>query len=171
MAAGKNQTQPVILQAVLFIGCFRRTPLRFEIPRQLPLRRIESCPPSQRINGSESRRRNQPGSRIAGYSTRRPHAQRSREGFVHRLFGKIKIAEQANQSCQDSSRIHAIKGVEQFAYLLCRALGHADDLSKTSYPESIWQTADRWRVPRANSTRTCREFPSNQWQHPHPHSK
>jgi hypothetical protein len=37
---------------------------------------------------------------------------------VHRLFGKIKIAEQADQSCQDSPRIHAIKGVEQFAYLL-----------------------------------------------------
>ena len=36
----------------------------------------------------------------------------------HRLFGKIKITERADQSCQDSSRIHAIKGVEQFAYLL-----------------------------------------------------
>jgi hypothetical protein len=62
---------------------------------------------------------------------------------VHRLLGKIKITEQADQSCQDSSRIHAIKGVEQFAYLLGGTLGHDNDLSKASYPESIWQMADR----------------------------
>jgi hypothetical protein len=52
------------------------------------------------------------GRRVAGYSTPRPEAQRSRKGFVHRLLGKIKITEQADQSRQDSSRIHAIKGVE-----------------------------------------------------------
>jgi hypothetical protein len=40
------------------------------------------------------------------------------KAFVHRLLGKIKITEQADQRSQDSSRIHAIKGVEQFAYLL-----------------------------------------------------
>src|SRR5439155_24299153 len=60
----------------------------------------------------------------------------SRKGFVHRLLGEIKITEQANQSCQDSSRIHAIKGVEQFAYLLGGTLGHDDDLSKLAAPES-----------------------------------
>ena len=53
---------------------------------------------------------------------------------MHRLLGKIKIAEQANQSCQDSSRIQAIKGVEQFAYLVNYLLGgtfeHDDNLSK-----------------------------------------
>ena len=37
------------------------------------------------------------------YSTPRPKAQRSRKGFVHRLLGKIKITEQADQRCQDSS--------------------------------------------------------------------
>ena len=55
---------------------------------------------------------------LPGTPLLRPQAQRSRKGFVHRLLGKIKITEQADQSCQDSSRIHAIKGVEQFAYLL-----------------------------------------------------
>src|ERR1022692_725359 len=153
MTAGKNQAQPIIFKtiifkAVLLLGPFRRTPLRFEISHELVLRRIKSCPSTQSINGFESGRRNQPWSRVAGYSTPRPQAQRSRKGFVHRLLGKIKITEQADQSCQDSSRIHAIKGVEQFAYLLGGTLGHDDDLSKTSYPESIWQTADRCKVPR-----------------------
>src|SRR5713226_3511847 len=116
MTAGKNQAQPVVfkaelLQAVLciFIGPYRRTPLRFEISHELVLRRIKSCPSTQSINGFESGRRNQPWPRVAGYSTPRPQAQRSRKGFVHRLLGKIKITEQADQSCQDSSRIHAIR--------------------------------------------------------------
>src|SRR5438309_4895104 len=130
MTARKNQTQPIIINAVLFIGAFRRTQLRFEISRELVLRRIKSCPSTQSINGFESGRRNQPWPRVAGYSTPRPQAQRSRKGVVHRLLGKIKITEIADQSCQDSSRIHAIKGVEQFAYLLGGTLGHNDDLSK-----------------------------------------
>src|ERR1700723_146947 len=137
MTAGKNQAQPIILDAVLFIGPFRRTPLRFEISHELVLRRIKSCPSTHSINGFESGRRNQPWSRVAGYSTARPQTQRSRKGFVHRLLGKIKITEQADQSCQDSSRIHAIKGVEQFAYLLGGTFGHDDDLSKPATPNQF----------------------------------
>src|SRR6266478_8113262 len=139
MTAGKNQAQPIILKGVIlkaapFLGPFPRTRLRFEISHELVLRRIKSCPSTQSINGFESGRRNEPRPRVAGYSTPRPQAQRSCKGFVHRLFGKIKITEQANQSCQDSSRIAAIKGVEQFAYLLIYllggTLGHDDDRSK-----------------------------------------
>src|SRR5467141_3392933 len=142
MTAGKNQAQPIILKGVIlktapFLGPFCRTRLRFEIPRELVLRRIKSCPSTQSINGFESGRRNQPRSRVIGYSTPRPQAQRSRKGFVHRLLGKIKITEQADQSCQDSSRIHAIKGVEQFAYLLGGTLGHDDDLSKPATPNQF----------------------------------
>src|SRR6266404_7604249 len=141
MTAGKNQAQPIILKVVLLIPPFPRTRLRFEISHELVLRRIKSCPSAQSINGFESGRRNQPWSRVAGYSTPRPQAQRRRKGFVHRLLGKIKITEQADQSCQDSSRIHAIKGVEQFAYLLTYliggTLGHDDDLSKPATPNQF----------------------------------
>src|ERR1700744_623576 len=97
MTARKNQAQPIILKAVFFIGSFRSTPLRFEISHELVLRRIKSRPSTQSINGLESGRRNQPWSRVAGYSTPRPQAQRSRKGFVHRLLGKIKVSEQAHQ--------------------------------------------------------------------------
>src|SRR5271165_2919619 len=146
MTAGKDQAQPIILKAVLLIGPFSRTQLRFDIAHEFVLRRIKSCPPTQRINGFESGRRNQPWSRVAGYSTPRPHAQRSGKGLVHRLLGKIKVTEQADQSCQDSSRIHAIKGVEQFAYLVTYLLGgtsghdtleHDDDLSKPATPNQF----------------------------------
>src|SRR4029077_9174019 len=137
MTARKDQAQPIILKAVLFIGAFRRTRLRFEISHELVLRRSKSCPSTQSINGFESGGRNQPWSGIIGYSPRRPQAQRSRKGFVHRLLGKIKITEQADQSCQDSSRIHAIKGVEQFACLLGGTLAHDDDPSKPATPNQF----------------------------------
>src|SRR5947207_6419201 len=61
---------------------------------------------------------------------------------------RSKITEQADQSCQDSSRLHAIKGVEQFAYLLIYllggTLGHDDDRSKPATPNQygkrrIWR--------------------------------
>jgi hypothetical protein len=81
--------------------------------------KLPSMKASSAINGFESGHRNQSWPRVAGYSSPRPQAQRSGKGLVHRLLGKIKIAEQADQSCQDSSRIHAIKGVEQFA--ICSA--------------------------------------------------
>src|SRR5580700_8575062 len=166
MTAGKDQAQPIILKAivlkaVLFIGPFPRTPLRFEISHELVLRRIKSCPSTQSINGFESGRRNQPWSRVARYSTLRPQAQRSRKSFVHSLLGKIKITEQADQSCQDSSRIHAIKGVKQFAYLVMHLLGgrlghgmlghnmlgHDKDLSKPAAPNQFGKLE--------RSVRTC----------------
>src|ERR1700726_1192204 len=152
MTAGKNQAKPIMLKAVLFIGLFRRTPLRSEISRELVLRRIKSGPSTQGINGFESGRRNQPWSRVAGDSTPRPQAQRSRKGFVHRLLGKIKITEQADQSCQDSSRIHAIKGVEQFAYLLGGTLRHEDDFSNPATPNQFGKRRIDAKCPGRDST-------------------
>src|SRR5262249_33981970 len=137
MTARKNQPQPIVINAVLFTGHFRRTRLCFEMSRELVLRRIKSCPPAQSINGSESGCRNQPRSWVIGHSTLRPRAQRGRKGFVHRLLGKIKITEQADKSCQDPSRIHTIKGVEQFACLLGGTLGHNDDVSKSATPNQF----------------------------------
>ena len=148
MTAGKNQAQPIILNAVLFFGPFRRTPLRFDISHELVLRRIKSCPSTQSINGFESGRRNQPWPRVIGYTTPRPQAQRNRKGFVHRLLGKIKITQQADQSCQYPSRIHAIKGVEQFAYLLRGTLRHDDDFSKPANPNQFGNSG-QCNVPRS----------------------
>src|SRR5215469_6024717 len=159
MTAGKNQAQSIIfktalktlLKAALFIGLFRRNSLRFEMSRELALRRIKPRSSTQSINGFESGRRNQPWSRVAGYSTAWPQAQRRRKGFVHGLLGKIKIAEQADQSCQDPSGIHAIKGVEEFAYLLGGTLGHDDDLSKPATPNQFGKRRIRAKWPGRDS--------------------
>src|SRR5215472_3282637 len=135
MTAGKNQAEPVILKAVLFIGLFRRVALLFEISRQLVLRGIKSCSSTQGINGFESGRRDQPWSRAPGYSTARPQAQRSRKGFVHCLLGKIKITQQADQSCQDSSRFRSVKSLNGLAELF----RHRQHLSQTSKQSGLTQ--------------------------------
>src|ERR1700677_4806848 len=113
MTAGKNQAQPIVfnrvLKAIHLIGPSRRTPLRFEMAHELILRRIESCPSTQSIYGFESGRRNQPWTRVAGYPTPRPQAQRSRESFVHGLFGDIQISEQARQRSKNPARFGPVK--------------------------------------------------------------
>jgi hypothetical protein len=77
---------------------------------------------------------------------------------VHRLLGKIKIAEQANQSCQDSSRIQAIKGVEQFAYLVNYLLGgtfgHDDNLSKPVSGLANFREVSKWKQFSVTSGRS-----------------
>jgi len=130
MTARKNQAQPIILKAVLFLGLFRRTPLRFEILHELILRRIESRSSPQSINGLESGRRNQPGSRVAGYSATRPRVQSSRKSFVHGLFGEINISEQANQRSKNPAGFGSVKRLYGFAQLFGNILRHARQATK-----------------------------------------
>jgi hypothetical protein len=137
MTAGKNQSQPIILKAILLTGTFRRTPLRFEIAHELVLRRIESCPSTQSINGFESGGRNQPWSRVAGYSTPRPHAQRSRKGLVHGLFGDIEISEQARQRSKNPARFGPVKRLYGSAELFGNILRHARQINKQTHSTQL----------------------------------
>src|ERR1700685_191547 len=97
MTAGKNQAQAIVFEEIVFNRTFGRSRLCFDKSRELVLRRIESCAPAQRVDGFEAGRRDQPWTRVAGHSSRRPQAERGRKGFMHRLLGKIKIPEQADQ--------------------------------------------------------------------------
>ena len=49
----------------------------------------------------------QPGSRILRHAARRPLLQRGGECFLPRLFGQIEIAEQADQCCENTTRLSA----------------------------------------------------------------
>ena len=137
MAAGENKTEAIILKAVLFRGPFRRTRLRFEIAHELVLRRIKSCPSTQSINGFESGCRNQPWSRVAGYSTPRPRVQSSGKGLVHRLLGKIKIAEQAHQRSKYPARFGPVKRLYGSAELFGNILRHAPQTNKRTYSTQL----------------------------------
>jgi hypothetical protein len=97
MTAGKNQGQPIIL--------------RFEISRELVLRRIKSCPSTQSINGLESASRNQPWSRPVRNTSLRPGLQSGGECLVHGLFGEIPISEEAHERRQNPSGFRSVKSL------------------------------------------------------------
>src|SRR5260370_5542741 len=115
MTARKNQAQPIVLKAVLFIGPFRRTTLRFEISRELVLRRIKSCPSTQSINGFESGRRNQPWSRPVRNTSLRPGLQSGGECLMHGLFGEIQISEKAHERRQNPAGFRSLKSLNGLA--------------------------------------------------------
>src|SRR5580692_3240195 len=140
MTAGKDETEAVVLDFLILVR--RLVDVRLEVQREVFLGAVEARPPAHSVDSFEARGGNEPRARFIRYAGLRPSVQGNRKGFVHRLLGKIKITEQADQSCQDSSRIHAIKGVEQFAYLLGGALGHDDDVSKPATPNQF----GKWRI-------------------------
>jgi len=130
MTARKNQAQPIILKAVLVIGPFRRFRLRFEISHQLVLdasnlarRRRVSMALNRAVEINHGR--GLPGIPLFGH-----RLSAVAKASCIRLLGKIKITEQADQSCQDSSRIHAIKRVEQFGICSMERSDMNADLSK-----------------------------------------
>src|SRR5580692_6894629 len=140
MTAGKDETEAVVLNFLILVR--RLVDVRLEVQREVFLGAVEARPPAHSVDSFEARGGNEPRARFIRYAGLRPSVQGNRKGFVHRLLCKIKITEQADQSCQDSSRIHAIKGVEQFAYLLGGmlghdTLGHDDDLSKPATPNQF----------------------------------
>src|SRR5713226_7974579 len=132
MTARKNQAQPIILKAVLFIGPFRRTPLRFEISHELVLRRIKSCPSTQSINGFESGRRNQPWSRVVRNTSLRPGLQSGGECLMHGLFGEIQISEEAHERRQNPARVRSVKSLNGPAELFGHRRRHPRQTSKRS---------------------------------------
>src|SRR6266851_540370 len=53
--------------------------------------------------------------------------------------------------CQDPSRIHAIKGVEPFAYLFRGTLGHDDDFSNPATPNQFGKRRIDAKCPSRDS--------------------
>src|SRR5580704_11849325 len=149
MTAGKDETEAVVLDFLILVR--RLVDARLEVEREVFLCAVEARPPAHSVDSFEARGGNEPGARFIRYAGLRPSVQGNRKGFVHRLLGKIKVTEQADQSCQDSSRIHAIEGVEQFAYLLGGALGHDDDLSKPATPNQFGKRRIDAKCPNLDS--------------------
>jgi len=53
--------------------------------------------------------------------------------FVHGILGEIKITEQANQSCQNPSRVRPIQQFDRSTYLLQSRFRHALESSKPAF--------------------------------------
>jgi hypothetical protein len=91
MAAGEDQSQPVVLDAL--IAPLRRiTRCGVGALRESGQRCIEPRAPPHGVDGLETPSRNEPRSRIVGHAFLWPLIERSRESIVQRLLGEIEVA-------------------------------------------------------------------------------
>ncbi len=111
MATGEDQSQAIIFNALVLRDC-GLTRLSFQ------LRGIESGAAAQGVNRFKAARGNQPGSSVLGHTGLRPLSERCGEGIMHRVLGKIEIAQQTDECGENAARLRAINGVEHLAYVL-----------------------------------------------------
>ena len=102
MAAGEDQPQPVVLEALVValggVTCRVGEPLR-----ELGLRPVEPRPSAHRVDGLEAAGRDEPRPGLLGDSFLRPALHRRREGVVERLLGEVEVAEEADQGGEDAA--------------------------------------------------------------------
>ena len=106
VAAGEDQAQLVVFD---MLGELRhRRPFRQggELEAALPPLCAERRQRSMRL---ETPGRDEPAVRVRGNAVLGPSLGRGSESFVHRLFGLVKVAEQANQRGQDASPFAAVQ--------------------------------------------------------------
>jgi hypothetical protein len=101
MAAGKDQTQPVVLYPfVIELGLLDG---RIDPPQDRDKRGIEFCPPTETVDGPESPGRHKPGTRVGGRSIHGPAIDRRGKRILHGFLGEVEIAEQADQRSEDAA--------------------------------------------------------------------
>ncbi len=90
MAAGKDEAQPVVFDAVVVpsLGIIR---VGRESPVDIVRQRLESGVPANCVDGLETPGRYEPGARIGGHAIARPLLQSCPESIVQRLLGDIEV--------------------------------------------------------------------------------
>ena len=131
MAAGEDQPQPVVLDAVL-VRLERVARVSIELLRDLRERRIESGTAAQGVDRLEPTGRNQPGAGIRGHAIPGPALDRGGERVVQSLLGEVEIAEQADQRGQDAARVGAVDGVHRIAHPFGAVFVHPGLLKSTT---------------------------------------
>ncbi len=121
VAAGEDQPQPVVLDALSF-------PRRGAIDGGDRLgdivQRLETRSSANTVDRLETSGRYEPRMGIGGHTIPRPLLHRRPEGIMQRLLGEVEVAEQADQSGKDAARLGSIDGVHPLAHPIGGALAH-----------------------------------------------
>ena len=117
VAAREDQAQPVVFDDALFERG-RRIAIGGRIVH-LGVERFETRLATDLVDGLEAPRGNQPGARVLRHAFGRPFFERRAKGFVQRFLGEIKIAQQADQRCQDRARVGPIDRIDSFMRMIC----------------------------------------------------
>ena len=119
-------------------GC-RRMPVRegvgwrpaVEPFGELCQRRVEARAPAHGVDRLEAAGRDEPRARVVGQPLARPLLDGRRKRVVHRLFGAIEIAEQADQRRQHAPRVGAVDGIHHLPRALARKVIHGYSTATT----------------------------------------
>ena len=115
MAAGEDQSQPVVFHAVVVQlrlgGDTRAKPIGHRCEGG-----IESGAAADVVNRLEATGRNEPSPWVGGHAIDRPALHRSGEGFLQRLLGEIEVAEEADERRQNAPGLGAVDGLDRLAY-------------------------------------------------------
>jgi hypothetical protein len=107
MAAGEDQAQPVVVDAV--IGRVEHVAVLLEQRegRELRPAHLQAGTAAEQIDGLVTRGAHEPRAGVAGNAGARPARERGRERLLHHVLGEVEVAEEANQGREDASRLLA----------------------------------------------------------------
>ena len=97
MAAGEDETKPVVLHGAYLLGDALSTTARGEhrgLAEQFPPARLAA----QVVDRTVPSGRRDPSARVGRQAVRRPLAQRDGEGLLNRILGDVDVAENPDQS-------------------------------------------------------------------------
>ena len=126
MAAGEDEAQPIVLDAVVFEVFELRSAARprLELLGEPRERRLEPGTAADGVDRLEPAGRNEPRPRVVRHAVLRPAFHRGRERVVKRLLGEVEIAEQANQGGEDAARVGTVDSIYRLAGSLGCVLAH-----------------------------------------------
>jgi hypothetical protein len=111
MAAGEDEAQPVINHSAVGRIKHQRVLKRGE-PLDLVPFLPEAGAPAQVVDCPMPRRADKLRARVRGGPLRGPLLERSSEGLLHHLLGKIEVVEEADQGGKDAPRFLSIKTLD-----------------------------------------------------------
>src|SRR5215470_374691 len=106
MAAGEDQAQPIVLDALLVVRR-RFVGDRFDFLSDV-LDRSEAGAAPYAVDRLEASRRDEPGARIRRQAFPRPLLERGAKSVVQPLLGEIEVAQQTHERREDAARLRAI---------------------------------------------------------------
>ena len=146
MAAREDQPQAIVFDAV--VDRFRRLGGACGDPLgELRQRRVEARAPAHGVDRLEAAGRDEPRTRVVGQPLTRPLLDGRRKRVVHRLFGAIEIAEQADQRRQHAPRVGAVDGIHHLPRALAGNVSHRYLTAKTlRRHEPFGKISAPWRL-------------------------
>src|SRR5262249_37137918 len=120
MAAGEDETQPVVFDAFVIprLGIIGSRESPVNIVRQ----RLKSGMPANRDDRLETPRRHEPGTRIGWHTVAWPLLQSGPESNVPRLLSDIQVAQQPDQRGKNVARVGEVDRVDLVARVFSRGL-------------------------------------------------